>query len=437
MMTAFGLPMWICLVWLFVFGTVVGSFLNVCIYRIPTKEGLLESLHAIVFPASRCPKCQNRIPGWANVPIFGWLVLRGRCYHCQLRISMRYPLIELFNGLLWVFLYWVHIPGEYFSNINQSWVHGVYGPVGSIGHHVAWWQTNVALLHWQFLYHLVLVEALLVASFIDIDLRIIPDGSTLPAMLFGLLGSLTGFSHLTPVWHQDSVLRNDMRWLAPWIPEWVFPRQAVPEWIAAHAHLHGFAVSMVGIAIGGGLTWIFRIIGKWGLGREAIGFGDVILMAMIGAFLGWQATVLTFFIAPAIALVVTIVTWPLRRESVIPYGPFLSIGAIVVMSCWRPLWQSYSRIFGAGPLLVLVAVAMLAMFALSTRLVWWLKRCFGWRDSFDEMSGEWTAADQNFYLACENVDPHHGRWPTSHEWPGSLSARGWSHYDTWRHGPKR
>lgn len=436
-MTAFGLPMWICLLWLFVFGAVVGSFLNVCIYRIPTKEGLWESLSAIIFPPSRCPRCQNRIPGWCNVPIFGWLMLRGRCYYCKGWISPRYPLIECFNGLLWVFLYWMHIPGGFMSNINESWVHGVHGPVGAPGFNVAWWQTHSALLHWQFLYHLVLVEALLVASFIDIDLRIIPDGSTLPAMLFGVLGSLTGISHLTPVWHQDPVVRNDLRWLLPECPEWMFPAHIIPKWIEHSPHLHGLFVSIAGIAIGGGVTWIFRIIGKWGLGREAIGFGDVILMAMIGAFIGWQPTVLAFFIAPAIALVVTILTWPFRRESVIPYGPFLSIGAIIVLSCWKPIWANYSRIFGAGPLLIIVATSMLIMFAASTRFVQIMKRWFGWNDPVPSDAGEWLPADQTFYLSGENVDPRQGRWPNPNEWPGANSARGWSQYDAWRNGPRK
>lgn len=435
-MTAFGMPMWIGLLYLFVLGSVVGSFLNVCIYRIPTKDDLWESLKAVVFPPSKCPRCNNRIPGWCNVPIFGWLLLRGRCYYCQGRISPRYPLIECFNGLLWVLLYWIHVPDGFRATINDSWVHGVYGPASMVNQYVDWWHSNAAIVHWQFLYHLVLVEAMLVASFIDIDLRIIPDGSTLPAMLFGIAGSLLGTSHLTPVWHQDPVLRNDMHYAMPWIPPWLFPRHILPQWIEASPHLHGFCVSIAGIAIGGGLTWLFRIIGKWGLKREAIGFGDVILMAMIGAFLGWQATVLTFFIAPAIALVITLLTWPIRRQSIIPYGPFLSLGALVVLCCWQPIWASYSRIFGGGPLLILIATIMVVMFALSTRLVLLIKRLLGWSDPPEEF-GEWTSADHLFYFAGETVDPRTGRWPTTNQWPGNDSGRGWTQYDTWRNGPRR
>ena len=432
-MTAFGLPMWICLIYLFVLGTVVGSFLNVCIYRIPTKEGFWDSLRAIVYPPSRCPSCMHRIPGVFNIPLLGWLMLRGRCYHCKNHISVRYPLIECFNGLLWMLLYWLHVPEGFDSTILQSWGHGPLGPDGIAAHAPGWYASQVTLLHWQFVYHLVLIEALLVASFIDIDLRIIPDGSTLPAMAVGVAASALGYLHLTPVWHQNTAMKNELTWVFPELPVWLFPAQEVPRWIIEWPHLHGLAASLAGFVVAGGMTWILRIVGQWGLKREAMGFGDVILMALIGSFLGWQASVMVFFLAPVIALVGTALMLPFHRDRMIPYGPYLSLAALVVLMCWQPLWKNYERVFGAGPLLPVTAVVMLVLFAVISRGMQLVKQMLGWVDPV-EVFDEWNSADQLAYQAGENVDPHAGRWPAPPTWPGADSARGRSQYDAWRHG---
>ena len=105
----------------FVFSLLVGSFLNVCIYRIPQPERFLDQLRSLGSPLySFCPRCGSRIPRRDNVPILGWLLLRGRCRECRMRISPRYPLIELFNGLLFVLVYWVEVPGGYLATVEDS-----------------------------------------------------------------------------------------------------------------------------------------------------------------------------------------------------------------------------------------------------------------------------------------------------------------------------
>lgn len=432
-MTAFGFPPWILLGYVFVIGTVVGSFLNVCIYRIPAKDTFWASLKGLVSPPSKCPRCFHRIPGRFNIPVLGWLILRGRCYHCHQGISWRYPAIELGNGLLWALVYWLEIPAEFGSKITDSVAQGLYGPTPEAG---STWLSPVALLHWRYLYHMVLIEALVVASFIDIDLKLIPDECTLPAMGIGIIGAgAIGKVWMAPVWHQNPRITSDLRWV---LPDWMDPyflNQPLPDWITAWPHLHGLSVSLAGLLVGGGLTWVLRILGKWALRREAMGFGDVILMAMIGSFLGWQASVMVFFIAPMIALVVVVATWIFRRDRELPFGPYLSLAALYVILDWQPLWRQFESIFGSGPLLITVAFVVTLMFAVTMRLIRLLFEATGIAtyEEDEELYEEWTSADQLTHFMGEHVDPDQGRWPES-GWPGTNSGRGWSQYDRWRNG---
>ncbi|MHC4877331.1 MAG: prepilin peptidase [Planctomycetota bacterium] len=438
MLTAFGYPMIVCLVYLFIIGTVVGSFLNVCIYRIPTRDRLLDSLHAIVSPKSRCPKCGNGIPTRFNVPVLGWLLLRGRCYHCRGSISIRYPLLEFTNGLLWVIAYWMHIPDGLQATLSDSMVHGLYGPVGAAASWLpAACLTPRAILHWQFIYHMVLIEALFVASFIDIDLRIIPDGSTVPAMIVGVLGAaFVPVLYLTPVFHQEPRIARELSFLLPDSVDWLILKTAVPGWIESLPHLHGLTVSLAGLIIGGGTVWLVRAIGFWALNREAMGFGDVILMGLIGSFLGWQATLIIFFLAPLFALTVVAATWLFRRQRELPFGPYLSLAALVVVLFWRPMWRQFEPIFGSGPMLLVAGLSMAIAFAIVMRGFRFFMELFGLASYEDLPTGEWTSADHLFHFSGETVDPNQGRWPEQ-SWPGRHSSRGWTQYQTWRHSPDR
>lgn len=439
-MTAFGFPEWIVYGYLFVVGAVVGSFLNVCIYRIPQHEELLASLKGIWHPPSSCPRCRHRI-GWQdNIPIFGWLRLRGRCRHCRMWISPRYPMIELLNGLLWVALYWWEVPPGWGAKISDSGVFSVLGPQGFSGSD---WLSPQAVVHWRYFYHLVLIEALLVASFIDFDRWIIPDGVTVPAMVVGFAGSLIGQVYLVPVWFQSSGLLRDVEIIRrnTGFGEWLFPHwwdpllsgPPVPAWIAEHPHLHGLAVSVAGFVVGGGIVWTVRIIGAWILRREAMGFGDVILMAMIGSFLGWQPTVLVFLLAPACALLFVTGSVILHRQREFPYGPYLALATLVVLFGWQWLWPRVDRVFMMGPLVIVAAVVMTALLAAILIAMQGLKWLLGWELYPSEPPGVWTGADQNHYLEGERNDPAQGQWPRR-DWPGILSGRGQSHWHHWRKG---
>jgi leader peptidase (prepilin peptidase)/N-methyltransferase len=284
-------------IWLFAIGTVVGSFVNVCVHRIPWQK-------SVIWPGSRCPKCYSAIAPWDNVPIFGWIGLRGRCRSCALPISVRYPLVEALVGILFAALFFVDI---------------VFGPRTYWGEVPPW-----LLLVWA--YHAILVALLVAGTFIDYDLTLIPDEITVTGMVLGVgLGTLI-----------------------PWIR---------PEPGTAGTPMEGFWVGITGLLVGGGLTQLVRLSGSLALRREAMGFGDVTLMAMIGAFMGWQAAVLTFFLAPFFGL--SHALWKLAKflakrlrggkssstDREIPFGPYLSMAAITLLLAWPWLWPGWARSF--------------------------------------------------------------------------------------------
>lgn len=434
------LPPWIILTYLFVLGAIVGSFLNVCVYRIPLQDRLLDQLRSLANRPSHCPRCKTNIRWFDNVPILGWLKLRGRCRQCRMRISPRYPLIEFLNGCLWVLLFWMEVPLRMGGTLGDSCVYCDLGPQFAPGLGFLSPEWFVTL---RFVFHLVLVEALLVASLIDIDLRIIPDGSTLPALCVAVLMSWgIGRLHLVPVWFQSPHMEHSFGLI---LPEWMHPLLrggAVPEWIISHPHLHGLVVSLAGLIVGGGIVWGVRLLGFWMLRQEAMGFGDVILMGMIGAFLGWQATILAFFIAPMCAMVV--VAWMAlknlwlrlrgRRQPfvrMIPYGPYLSLGAVLTILFWQTLFDRTRHFFEMGVLLVPLALIMGIAFIVSLFSVQLLKQLLGIQTFDNAESVQWRAADQTWFFKGETVDRHTGRWRTR-DWDGCASAHGTLHEERWR-----
>uniref|UniRef100_A0A7C2PII4 Prepilin peptidase n=1 Tax=Schlesneria paludicola TaxID=360056 RepID=A0A7C2PII4_9PLAN len=427
-MILFDTPPWIMGITLFLFGACIGSFLNVCIYRLPQHEDVWRAWSGLGHPPSTCPYCRTRILWYDNIPVLGWLFIGGRCRFCRHRISFRYPLIELLNGLLWVGLYLAIVPAGYTAQLSESSLATPLGPLSADMPH----RDLVFWLHVQYAYFLVLAEALVVASFIDFDLQIIPDSVTLPAMIVGLLGSLTGRVYLTPVWFQDPEVLTAFweLFLAPGQPVPVWMQIAVPAWCRSWPLVHGLMVSLTGLVVGGGIVWFVRIAGQWVFRREAMGFGDVILMAMIGSFLGWQATVVVFFLAPMCALVTVAATWLFSRQREIPFGPYLSLAALLVLFGWQTLFEATERCFGLGPYLPVLGLLMSGLLVAVLWIVQGLKWVLGIPLYDAEWGGEWTSADQLTYIA--NRDPDAGRGGLApREWPGAAAGRGVLHQKRW------
>jgi len=417
---------------MFWMGACIGSFLNVCVYRIPLANSLWDQLKCIAVRGSFCPRCKTPIHWYDNIPIIGWLSLRGRCRSCGQSISMRYPLVELFNALLFVLVYWLEVPFGFSQELSKSAVFADLGPqsipgLGSL--------SPLMFLHLRMVFHLVLIEALLVASLIDWDLMIIPDGTTIPQTIFAVVAStIFGRLHLVPAWHQDPFLLQDFRIALPKsLHPWLTPEWSVPEWFSTSPHLHGLLVSVAGLVVGATIVAVVRSIGTRVLRREAMGDGDIFLMAMVGAFLGWQATVIAFFLAAFLASAAQIVTLSIRLDKEIPYGPYLSLATLLVLLGWKDVWEHFAkRFFSLGPMLIPLALLMLVMFPLLLLVLQGIKWLIGIPLHPPAPVAVWTAADQNQFVASENVDRNQGRWPIEPDWPGNAAARGTGYEEQWK-----
>ncbi|MEM1061983.1 MAG: A24 family peptidase, partial [Planctomycetota bacterium] len=268
--------------------------------------------------------------------------------------------------------------------------------------------------------HLVLVWGLVVATLTDLETMTIPDGSTVPTGLFAVaFATLSGRLIPVPVWFADASFSALVTGGPP-----AAPGAAVPAWVASSPHVHGFIASVVGLFVGGGIVWVVRVLGGWALGREAMGFGDVILMAMIGAFLGWQAVAAVFFLAPACACVDLVLTKTLRPSSEFPYGPSLAAGAVLLILAWPYVWPSVERACLLGPLLLVVAVTMTALLAVLLLLMRLLKRLAGLDDDvwYEDPPGRANVAPASVSDG----------WGRGEDWPGVAAASGRRGLRAWR-----
>lgn len=251
----------------FILGLMIGSFLNVCIYRIPKGK-------SIVTPRSFCPNCNTFIKWYDNVPVLSYLILWRRCRICKVKIPLRYPLVELLTGYVFIQLYYIVIQ-----------------------------QRHESL--WVFVAYVVLCCALIISAFVDLDLCIIPNEITFTGIPLAVILSV-----IYPGLHDaHHTLRNF-------------------SMVGIH-RLDALIASVIGMLVGGGLVLVCCIVGKALLKKDAMGYGDVKLMCMIGGFVGWKLSVTTFFVAPFFSLLMAVPVLIFKKSHLIPYGPFLSLAALV------------------------------------------------------------------------------------------------------------
>jgi len=234
----------------FIFGTMVGSFLNVCVYRIPEGQ-------SIVLPASHCRTCKKPIAMYDNIPLVSFLLLKGKCRHCGAALSIQYPLVELVTGLL-------------AAACLLKW---------GAGYSAAIW--------------FVFCAALIVITFIDLAHKIIPDVISLPGIAGGLLLSL-------------------------------LPGQP------------GLPSALIGAALGGGSLLLIRLVYYALTRQEGMGLGDVKLLAMMGAFLGWKSILFIIMVASFTGALLGAAVMVIKKKNgryAIPFGPFLSLGALCYLFC--------------------------------------------------------------------------------------------------------
>ncbi len=200
-------------------------------------------------------------------------------------------------------------------------------------------------------YHAVLLWLLMAATIADFRDYVIPDQITLPGTIFGVFfATLSGelqMMHLWIDWNQA-------------IP--TIQGAYIPEWIKAHQHLHGLAWSLAGLAMGAGVTWVVRWTSALILRRQALGFGDVTLMAMIGSFVGWQPVLCVFLLAPMCGILLAVLSWISTGRGFVPYGPYLALATVVVLFTWKWIWEPVKLTFGDRPSLAILTAAAIAAF---------------------------------------------------------------------------
>jgi leader peptidase (prepilin peptidase) / N-methyltransferase len=247
-------------------GALIGSFLNVCIHRLPRGE-------SIVWPASHCPACMKAIAWYDNVPLISYAWLCGKCRMCRIAISAGYPVVEAVNALGYVALFW------HFGLMPETFVYAA------------------------------LYSALIVVTGTDLSHRIIPDAVTLPGIVIGLLSAV----FLLPI---------------------------------------GIINSLAGMLVGGGILWSLAWLSPILFGKEGMGGGDIKLMAMVGAFLGWKPVLLAIMVASLIGSITgggLIAAGVMRRHEYLPFGPFLAVGSMITLFFHEPLLNWYWSLFDVGP----------------------------------------------------------------------------------------
>ena len=264
----------------FALGCAVGSFLNVCIWRMP--RGL-----SIVQPSrSFCPRCCTSILWHDNIPLLSFLQLHGRCRYCGGRISWRYFVVEALTGVLLAAIY-----------VSQAVVFGA--------------------AHGEVIVMCLLTTLLVVGSAIDMDFLIIPDEIS----YFGIIGALAAGA-LVPAMHVGAESHHTF------------------ESLTGTPAVDGLVASLIGGAAGGVMVVGAAMLGAAIFRKEAMGLGDAKLMAMVGAFMGWKVVVVAFFVAPFFGLLYGVPLLLRKKQHVMPYGPFLSMATVLVILL-RPLFCDY------------------------------------------------------------------------------------------------
>jgi leader peptidase (prepilin peptidase)/N-methyltransferase len=267
---------------IFIFGLIIGSFLNVVIYRLPLDE-------SVVFPGSHCPACNASIQAYDNIPVFSYIALGGKCRSCRVRISPIYPAVELLVGLLYLLLYF---------------------------------KDGLSLL---LLADTVFVSLIVPLVFIDLHHKILPNAITYPGFpLMVLLRLLT----------TDSEIVRSKLWAADLVQS--------PEWAVA---LTG---SLLGAAVGGGSLWLIREAYYRLRHVEGMGLGDVKMMLMVGAYLGWSITILTIFVASLLGSIIGLMLIWLRGGTMkmeIPFGVFLGPSSIIALFFGQRLIEWYLSLY--------------------------------------------------------------------------------------------
>lgn len=282
------LPEYFAYIFIFLFGAMVGSFLNVVIHRVPLEE-------SVVFPNSACPKCSEPIKPYDNIPILSWLFLGGKCRKCKNPISPRYPAIELLTALSFALVYWQ-------IGFNP------FLPVA-----------------------IVFVSTMIALIFIDAEHMILPNVITYPLLVFSLIVRI-----IYPLLFDSSLIQDLEHYPSNLLSEY-------PAWLVS---LFG---AILGGLFGGGSLWLVGAIWKKLRGVDAMGLGDVKMMFAVGALLGWRLTFLSIFLGAFSGAIIGMILISRQKDkdmqTQIPFGIFLGIGSILALLFGEQIIKWYFETF--------------------------------------------------------------------------------------------
>lgn len=381
----------------FIAGIILGPLINYAIYA-------WAYFPRAISPWQRRESEMSPLPTGAYVPFLGWLHRRDESKKWGSGFWIRPMLIEVLVPILLVVLYREMMAGLTIPTAIRIPAVGMAAGGGGITS----WE-----LHVQFIAYSIMLSLLIVASFIDIDERTIPDIITVPGTCLGLIAcallpgwclwevpatnglnftktleplhanspfgwdqgweqrGIGGFGLWTGclIWCGWCMSLGNLRWITrrgigkaftyAWVGFWRSPNllmilgMAILGSLLIGAGYFGLAPerwrqlfsSLMGIGLGGTLVWSFRIVAGGVMGREALGFGDVTLMAMVGAHFGWQIVLLAFFLAPLFGIALVIIYWTITRDAAIFFGPFLASATAYLMLDWARVWDSISIVF--------------------------------------------------------------------------------------------
>lgn len=338
------------IVWLilvFLLGAAIGSYLNVCIYRIPFEKSVL-------WPGSHCGSCFQPIRWFDKFPLISYWILLGRCRTCGVRFSPRYFFIELLTGSGFAGLFYLEVilNVHQLPILKQEQFAIEFGMIPKEG-----WMI--------WLYHVILFCFLLVASFIDIDHLEIPLSVTITGTVVGLVGGAIFWPWLpTEPGLANPLVRGPLlplpmaREFQPGLYLWPL-WTSLPAWLPPRSMLTGLATGLAGVLAGmlvlRGISFLFAM----GRGREGIGLGDADLMMMVGAFVGWQPVIVAFFVAVLPGLIFGIIQLAIRGDKPFPYGPSLAVGSLATLLGWHWILQRFplQLLFFDGTLLLMLTGA--------------------------------------------------------------------------------
>jgi leader peptidase (prepilin peptidase)/N-methyltransferase len=328
----------------FLIGAAVGSFVNVCVYRLPYEKSLL-------WPGSRCGNCFQPVRLYDNIPLVSYWVLRGRCRSCGARFSIQYFLVELFTalafvGLLYLVIYCPPLRPPFFRDPFQQ---------------MLLWFGWIPWQGWAMFVHLALLLLfLLIVSLCDLKDMEIPLSVTMTGTVIGLVSSTL------LAWPFPNDPANPLPPPPVAIPGLAalpklplslhrvpvfFP---LPDWLPPGSWRLGLATGLAGALAGMAMMRLIRFLFGMGRGIEGLGIGDADLMMMAGSFVGWQVVVLALFVAVFPALLLAFIQIARGGGQALPFGPPLALGVLATQLAWPWVGEPFMPLFFDKVLLVVV-----------------------------------------------------------------------------------